>query len=244
MTIISELIEALLGLLPSNKDNIATWLVKVFVVALMFFLSAFFAYHVMINTSLGSRYGIQLNTRIPLMTHVEQNIIKRSVWQQLAELRYEDESISSVFLMMLIDKKTNNFPLKELPTLETDLILWEFEVPARVFPSLEIIEDMANTIQNEVQPLFDKSQKCMSAVIPPDRITLIKRSLSSFPSSHVVGCPIYTFYNRRLVGFTIAFYELKPPYTNFFYEDKLRATTRDISTRFRTLDNHYEIIAD
>lgn len=244
MNFLLPLIAVLRELLPGHKDNNQTWFLKVFVIFAITGTIALSGFYVLTSTTLGQRYGIELNTKIPEMTHAEFLINRRFAWRQLASLRLQSEFIHAAYQLMLIDKKTNNFPLDSLPVVETDVVIWEFEIPVRQSLSLELVEDVINQLQNEYQSLFEKSTQCRSFPLKNPVLSMIKRGVPGFDSTHAALCPINTFYRPRLVGATLILYQLKAPYTEFFFEDKLRTATIQIASHTRSLARHYQILMD
>lgn len=235
--------DMLKDLLPSREQSNATWVSRLFVLFLLGSIGVSFFWNAILTTTLGERYGIKrLNDKLPFMTHMELLITRRQVWQQLSGLRINDDDIRAVFLLMMIDKKTRNIVLKDMNPSETDIVIWEFEIPVRRFSSLEVIEDILNNQQVSLEKKIRETEKCITIPLEGETLTILKRAMPDFLSTHAAICPMYTFYNPRMIGSTMIFFRIRPPLEAWHYEEKLRQTTIQVSSFYRDMTIHYEII--
>lgn len=240
---IQTIIETIKDLLPNKDLPTNAWIARTLVLFSILGISGYGIFQLLINTTLGEKYNVRLNSKLPQLTHMELLITRRQVWQQLSELRRQDDDVRAIFLMVLIDKKSRNIVQQDNvnPGL-TDVVIWDFEIPVRRFSSLEIIEDVANNLQDDVEPKVRETKRCLTLPITGDTLKTLKRAIPDFLSTHVVVCPIYTFYNPRLIGATMMFFRIRPPLEAWHYEEKLRLSTIQISGFFRDFTVHYEMI--
>lgn len=241
---LQQIIEIVRSLLPNSNDNNKTWVIKVLLAGILVSWFGYATYFVMVTTTLGESYNIKLNTKIPSLTHMELVITRRQVWQQLSRLRIEDENIRAIFQLMLIDKKTRNVVLTDtLDSNRTDLVIWDFEFPVqRYSAALEVVEDITNNLQTEVEAKIRKEKQCLTLPLGGKPLAALKRAIPGFAATHASLCPLYTFYNPRLIGGVLIFFKIQPPLEPWYYEEKLRLATNQISAYFRDFTIHYEII--
>lgn len=231
-------------LIPDRNQPTIHWVARFLVLSFVLGTFGYFVWNAVLTTTLSERFNVRpINTKLPMLTHAELIITNRQVWREIAELRIADDNVRAAFLMVLIDKKTRNITLDISPAPDkTEVWIWNFEIPVRRFSSIEVIEDVANNLQDDLEPKLRESQKCMTAEISGETLATLKRAIPEFISTHASICPIYTFYNPRLIGATMIFFRPIPPLVPWHYEERLRLANIQASTFFRDFTAHYEMI--
>lgn len=242
---IQYIFDALRDILPTREDDAKTYAIKLSILLTVVLILGGAALTVALNTTWGKRIGIERLRELPRMTTMEAIMTQRQVWQALSRLRIEDDNVRAVFMLLLIDKKTRDVvQTDDLDPTKTDVVISNFEIPVRRFSSIEIIEDILNQEQNSREPSIRKTARCQTYVLDGEPLQILKRAIPDFISTHVSLCPVYAFYQPRLVGATMIFFRPAPNLEPWHYEERLRNTTQQVATFHRDLTIDYKIKAD